>query len=58
MAQINYNVLNETTWIIIVHTFMGNFAMTVIAKLTQHQWNTWDMMLLSYSGLPQQGKSN
>ena len=26
MAPVNHNVLNETTWITIVHTFMGSFC--------------------------------
>ena len=26
MAQVNHNILNETTWINIAHTFMGNFC--------------------------------
>jgi hypothetical protein len=26
MAPVNHNVLNEMTWINIVHTFMGNFC--------------------------------
>ncbi len=26
MAPVNHNVLNETTWINIVHTFMGIFC--------------------------------
>ena len=46
MAQINYNVLNETTWINIVRTFMGNFVTTVIAKSMQRHWNTWYMTLV------------
>ncbi len=25
MAPVNHNVLNETTWLNIVHTFLGNF---------------------------------
>ena len=25
MASVNHNVINETTWLSIVHTFMGNF---------------------------------
>ncbi len=26
MAPVNHNVLNETTWLNIVHTFLGNFC--------------------------------
>jgi hypothetical protein len=26
MAPVNHNILNETTWINIVHTFMANFC--------------------------------
>jgi hypothetical protein len=26
MASVNHNVINETTWLNIVHTFMGNFC--------------------------------
>ncbi len=26
IAPVNHNVLNETTWINIVHTFLGNFC--------------------------------
>ena len=26
MAPVNHNVLNEQTWVNIVHTFMGNFC--------------------------------
>ncbi len=27
MAPVNHNVLNEKTWVNIVHTFMGNFCL-------------------------------
>jgi hypothetical protein len=33
MAQINYNVLNETTWINIVHTFIGIFCHDIDSKI-------------------------
>ena len=27
MAPVNHNILNEQTWVNIVHTFMGNFCL-------------------------------
>ncbi len=27
MALVNHNILNEKTWVKIVHTFMGNFCL-------------------------------
>ncbi len=32
MAPVNRNILNETTWINIVHTFMGTVVTKVIAN--------------------------
>jgi hypothetical protein len=52
MASVNHNVINETTWLNIVHTFMGNFVTKVTAKN-----NTTPMEDMgNYSGLPQQCK--
>jgi hypothetical protein len=33
MAPVNHNVLNETTWINIVHTFFGNFCIKSDSKI-------------------------
>ena len=33
MAQVNHTVLNETTWIYIVHTFMGIFCHKCDSKI-------------------------
>jgi hypothetical protein len=33
MAPVNHNVLNEMTWINIVHTFMGNFCYKSDSKI-------------------------
>jgi hypothetical protein len=33
MAPVSHNVLNETTWINIVHTFMGNFCQESDSKI-------------------------
>ncbi len=33
MAQVNHKVLNETAWINIAHTFMGNFCHQADSKI-------------------------
>ena len=47
MAQVNHNVLNEKTWVNIVHTFMGIFFWRQMNRMTQRRWKTWGMMLVS-----------
>jgi hypothetical protein len=47
MAPVNHNVLNETTWVSIVHTLVGFFVRRLIITTTQRQWKTWGMMLVS-----------
>jgi hypothetical protein len=37
MAHVNHNVLNETTWINIVHTFMGNLCNKSDSKINTMQ---------------------
>jgi hypothetical protein len=37
MAPVNHNILNETTWINIVHTFMGNFCYESDSKINTMQ---------------------
>jgi hypothetical protein len=46
MASVNHNVINEITWLNIVHTLVRNFVSKVTAKTTQRQWKTWVMMLV------------
>jgi hypothetical protein len=54
MASVNHNFINETitillneiTWLNIVHTLMDFFCHKSDGKTTQRRWKTWIMMLV------------
>ncbi len=53
MAPVNHNVLNETTWINIVHTFMGNFVTKMLTKI-----NTMPMEDMGHDACVIEGSHN
>ncbi len=55
MASVNHNVINEITWLNIVHTLMGNFCLGSDGKNDTMPMEDMGNDACD-SGLPQQGK--
>ncbi len=56
MAPVNHNILNETMWLNIVHTFMGNFCRESDNKNNTTPMEYMQAQCLCCSRLPQKGK--